>query len=126
MCNHAIIIGKPFQDVLDGARRAIIDVGFLIIHEIDTTAIMRKAGFEITETRQLLFFHPSYMKTIFENDPQLVILAPLKIVVQQSVNGETLVTYTSPLKLFQGYARLQKLQAALENEVNTIIERLKD
>lgn len=127
MIGARLLVRKDFRDVCDIARKAIHESGFLLLHEIDTTAIMKNAGYTVGPIRQLLFFHPRYMKIIVDKDPDSVIRAPLKIALQSTGNNETLVMFNDPKDIFAGSSGLDDLSEELEQGVcaiSTSIERL--
>ena len=125
MKTHELRINKRFEQVLEHARDAIRQSGFLVLHEINTAAIMRGAGYVVGEVRQLLFFHPRYMIVILERDPASVIRAPLKIVVQSVSEDETMVTYVHPDDLFADKAVLKVMAAELGKQVDEIAGSLR-
>jgi uncharacterized protein (DUF302 family) len=126
MTPTTIVIDKRFDNVLDIARNAISANSFLLLHEIDTTDIMKKAGYEVPAIRQLLFFHPRYMIVIIEKDHEFVIKAPLKIVIQSIDHQKTLITYTSPEEVFAQSVRLKDLKEELGMRVQAVLSQLMD
>lgn len=119
-----MIVNKPFADVLARASKAITENGFLLIHEINTTAIMQKAGYTVPEVRQLLFFHPRYMEVILNREAEAVIRVPLKIVLFSEREDETVVTYTHPKSLFVDFVSLKELSKDLQNAVEAVVKTI--
>ena len=115
-----IIVNKPFDRVLEEARNKIITTGFLLIHEIDTQQILKMQAINILPLRQLLFFHPQYMKKILENDPLAVAEVPLKLVLREIDAAKTSVTYVNPLVNLQDY----KLDDSLAKELLKIVKAI--
>lgn len=115
-----IIINKAFEYVLEEAKNKILAIGFLLINEIDTQRILKTQAINISPLRQLLFFHPQYMKRILENDPLAVAEVPLKLVLREIDATKTSVTYINPLVNLQDY----KLDDSLAEELLQIIESI--
>ncbi|TRX37279.1 DUF302 domain-containing protein [Flavobacterium sp. ZT3R18] len=116
------IVDKPFFEIIDLAKSAITKNGFLVLHEINTTEIMMKFDFEIKELRQLLFFHPEYMKLILEIDPSAVIKVPLKMVVREINENQTAIICTNPIDLFLGMERFHDLSLELSGSTTMILK----
>jgi uncharacterized protein (DUF302 family) len=122
MAHNEVIINKPFAEALDLTRAAIVSNGFLIIHEINTTLIMNNAGYVIPEIRQLLFFHPTYMKSLLDVMPEAVISVPLKIVLTETKDNTTKLMFTDPMILFQDAPLLRGLRDDLSVKLSAILE----
>ncbi len=103
-----------FETTLQTLRDAISDAEMMVLHEIDTQAILKKGGIEIGGLRQILYFHPRYMKQVLETDASAVIEAPLKFVVRESGENQVVCNYIRPSYLFGRYAGLEKMGAELD------------
>ena len=111
---HIVVLSPfAFGETLDVLRGRIIGADMMVLHEIDTQAIIARAGVESLGLRQLLYFHPRYMKRVLEGNPAAVIEAPLKFVVRETP-GAVLVHGISPRFLFGRYAGLEALGDELE------------
>jgi uncharacterized protein (DUF302 family) len=108
-----------FAQTVDRLRHAIQDAGFLLLHEIDTQTVVKAHGLEIDGLRQLLFFHPRYIKTILEHNNAAIVEAPLKLIVMETEAG-VVVRCAKPSYLFGRYG-LQDLGQELELLVTTIV-----
>lgn len=110
-----IAVSSPFSfgETLDFLRGRIAGADMMVLHEIDTQAIIARAGVESLGLRQLLYFHPRYMKRVLEGNPAAVIEAPLKFVVRETAEG-VLVHRISPRFLFGRYQGLSELGEELE------------
>ncbi|WP_084803213.1 DUF302 domain-containing protein [Bradyrhizobium sp. NAS80.1] len=91
----AIVTGLSFDAVIAEIRAAISDGDLWVVHEIDTTALLARSGYEVGRLRQILFFHPRYMVRLLEANPAAVAEAPLKIVVMEE-GGRTVVRWPIP------------------------------
>jgi uncharacterized protein (DUF302 family) len=122
--NITLVIPADFDTLLQAAREAILNNGFLLLHEINPQAILGSQGIVTGKIRQLLFFHPAYMKQLLDTAPAAVIEVPLKLVLQEVADRETMLSYFDPALHLQGYAGLEDLQEVLQVKVSTIIAAL--
>jgi uncharacterized protein (DUF302 family) len=119
-----VIIPADFDTLLQAAREAIFNSGFLLLHEINPQAILGSQGIVTGKIRQLLFFHPAYMKQLLDTAPAAVIEVPLKLVLQEMNDEETMLSYFNPALHLQGYAGLESLQEVLQVKVSNIVAAL--
>ncbi|HVI47300.1 MAG TPA: DUF302 domain-containing protein [Chitinophaga sp.] len=122
--NHTIVISRAFEPLLQAAREAIQQEGFLLIQEINPQAILAAHNMHIPPVRQLLYFHPDYMKEIIDKDPAAVIEAPLKLVLRETGATETTIHAFHPSIHFEGYKNLASLSATLATKTNNILAAL--
>lgn len=118
------VIDQPFEQVLTAARKAIINNGFLLLHEINPQAILASHQIVIGPIRQLLFFHPAYMQQLLQTDPDAVIEVPLKLVLREVDGHTTAVTYSNPVLQLQDYSGLEALGSELSQRVTALLEEL--
>lgn len=93
----------PFGQLYGALKKRIVDHGFLLLHEIDTQAIVAKHGVYIPHLRQLLFFHPKYIAEIMANDPLAINDIPLKLVLQEIDAQTTQLSFKNPVGSLQDY-----------------------
>lgn len=103
----------PFGQVYVALKKRIVEHGFLLLHEIDTQAIVAKHGVSIPPLRQLLFFHPKYIAEIMTNDPLAINDIPLKLVLHQLDETTAQLSFKNPVGSLQGYG----LDAAMVEEL---------
>lgn len=110
-----IVVSSPlrFEETLTVLRTGIENAEMMVLHEIDTRKIIARAGVESLGLRQLLYFHPRFMKRVLEGNPATVIEAPLKFVVRET-DESVAVHYISPRFLFGRYEGLSELGEELE------------
>ncbi|QND64556.1 DUF302 domain-containing protein [Mesorhizobium loti] len=96
-----------------------------IIHEIDPQMLLKRGGYIMARTRQILFFHPRYMVRLLGADPAALSEAPLKVVVMEDENAVT-VRWPVPGLLFDryGHDELSVLGRELEQIYAAIAARL--
>lgn len=115
--SEALIKAKSkfdFDETVERLKNAIETAEFLLIHEINPQQILAKHGIAIKKFKQLLYFHPNYMKQLLETNPEAVIQAPLKFIVREEKNGEVEILYMKPTNLFGSYFELDELGKMLE------------
>lgn len=117
--NIQIASPHKFERTIEILRGAIVAADMMILHEIDTQAIVRRGGIEISGVRQLLYFHPRWMKIVVETAPDAVIEAPLKFVIRETASG-TKCNYHWPSQTFGRYAGL----AATAGELDEIARQI--
>ena len=108
-----------FDETLSRIRRAIEAENLMVVHEINPQQMLRMVGVRTGGMRQVLFFHPRYMKQIMETNRNAGIEPPLKVLVMESPNG-VMVRYEDPVHQFQAYPGL----GALSEELRGIFERV--
>lgn len=99
----------PFDETCSRLKAAITDADLWLIHEIDPQMLVRRGGYEILATRQLLFFHPRFMVRLLRGDPNALIEAPLKLVVMEMPTGAVAVRSSNPVEAFARYGGLEEL-----------------
>ena len=117
---HINLSAFSFEVTVNRLKNAIEAESLWLLHKIDPQILLKRGGFEIFATRQLLFFHPRYMKRLLAIDPNALIEAPLKFVVMQMPDGLVTVRYTKVEIQFNRYSGFEELTEELAN----ICERL--
>ena len=108
-----------FDETLSRIRRAIEAENLMVVHEINPQQMLRMVGVRTGGMRQVLFFHPRYMKQIMETNRNAGIEPPLKVLVMESPNG-VMVRYEDPVHQFQVYRGL----GGRSEELRGIFERV--
>ncbi len=93
-----------------------------LIAEIDPQAILGRAGLDVRPARQLLFFHPRYMRRILVADPAAVIEAPLEVAVLELGDGTVSGRYAEPSDTIGRYEGLEQLGSELGALLPEIVE----
>ena len=110
-----------FDDTVDLLKGAIEAENLMLIHEIDAQRMLRMVQVTTPGMKQLLFFHPRYMKRIRETNPAGTIEPPLKLAVMEGPDGKVMVRYIKPSYLFGRYAGLDPIGQELEDLVERIV-----
>ena len=116
-----VTVNKPFEEAMNILRTNIVSNGFIVLHEINTTEILSKQGIKIDELRQLLFFHPNYMKDLLDIDPLLVNEVPLKFVIRSINQSETSISISNPKESMRDYKGAEDLSALLLEKIHLIL-----
>jgi len=111
----------PFEATLICLRDAIQAEGLWLIQELDPQALLKRGGYAILPTRQLLFFHPRYMVRILENDPSALLEVPLKLVIQEMPDGKVSVRRQATVRSFQPYSNLHGLSVELDEVAQRLV-----
>jgi uncharacterized protein (DUF302 family) len=120
-----VVASLSFNAAIETIRAAILEADLWIIHEIDPQMLLKRGGYAIRGTRQLLFFHPRYMVRLLSADPSALLEAPLKIVVMEEMDG-VMVRWLAPETVFGRYgnAGLVELGREFQSIYADIIARL--
>jgi len=110
-----------FDETLDQLRQAIEGENLMVVHEINPQQMLRMVGVRTDGMRQILFFHPRYMKQIIETNQNAAIEAPLKLVAMEMPDGKTMIRYIDPTYLFGRYDGLEEIGRELKGVVETVV-----
>lgn len=111
----------PFGQVYNILKQRITDHGFLLLHEIDTQAIVAQHGITIPPLRQLLFFEPQYIVQIMAGDPLAINDIPLKLVLQEVDAHTTQLSFKNPVGSLQDYGLDPVMAVELLERVKGIV-----
>ena len=111
----------PFGQLYGALKKRIVDHGFLLLHEIDTQAIVAKHGVIIPQLKQLLFFEPKYIAEIMANDPLAINDIPLKLVLQEIDAQTTQLSFKNPVGSLQDYGLKPEMAEELLERVQGIL-----
>lgn len=82
--------------------------------------MLRLVGLRTDGMRQILFFHPRFMKQFVETNRNGGIVPPLKILVMERPDAAVMVRYHDPADLFRPYEGLD----AVASELRTVVQRI--
>ena len=102
-------------------KSAIIAADVWVLHEIDPQALLHRGGIEIGPARQLLFFHPRFMKRLLDAEPAAGLEAPLKFLVLPE-GPDVVVRWYDPLQSFSRYG--VPALSALGVELSALCEQI--
>ena len=110
-----------FDDTLEELKQAIEDENLMVVTEINPQQMLRMVGVQTGGMRQLLFFHPRYMKQIFETNRNGAIEPPLKLVVMEMPDASVMIRYINPDYLFGRYDGLEAIGSELSEAMQRIV-----
>ena len=111
-----------FGDTVELLTAAIEEQNLMVVKEIDAQKMLKMVNKKVGGMKQLLFFHPRYMKRIIEINPQGTIEPPFKIAVMERPDGKVIVKYIKPSSLLGKYAGLEDLGTELDGVVGLIVK----
>ncbi len=110
-----------FDETLERLRQAIEGENLMVIHEINPQQMLRMVGMRTGGMRQILFFHPRYMKQIIETNRNAGIEPPLKLLAMEMPDGKVMVRYMDPTYQFGRYGELDEIGQELEGVFQNIV-----
>ena len=111
-----------FNDTVELLKGAIEAQNLMVIKEVDVQKMLRLVDVQTKGMKQILFFHPQYMKKIMKANKNATIEPPFKIIVMEKPGGKVAVKYKRPSYLFGPYAGLEAIGAELDDLVAKIVE----
>ncbi|MEA2428994.1 MAG: hypothetical protein QOF37_2622 [Thermoleophilaceae bacterium] len=91
------------SETVDRLIAAIEDRGLTVFARIDHAAAARDAGLELPPEEVVLFGNPRAGTPLMQTDPRVGIELPLRVLVWQSGDGETMLGYRDPRDLTAQY-----------------------
>lgn len=116
----ALLSAYPFAETVERLKAAIATEDLWVIAEIDPQMLLKRGGFAIPSTRQILYFHPRYMARLLASNAAAIVEAPLKFVIMDAPSGEVVLRYPEPKAAFARYDRM----SSLSEELGTIAARI--
>ena len=110
-----------FDETVDMLKSAIEEQNLMVIHEINPQQMLRMVGVRTGGMRQILFFHPRYMRQILETDRSAGIEPPLKVLAMEGPDGSVMVRYVDPEYQFGRYTGLDEIAVELKGIVEAIV-----
>ena len=114
-----------FDETLQRLQQAIEGQNLMVIQEINAQQMLRMVGVQVGGMRQILFFHPRYMKAILEANRNGGIEPPLKVLVMETPDGRVMVRYHDPRHQFEPYDGLAEVADELHGLVVNIVGSIK-
>ncbi|MEE9167486.1 MAG: DUF302 domain-containing protein [Candidatus Neomarinimicrobiota bacterium] len=109
-----------FNDTVEILAAAIEEENLMLIKEIDAQKMLKMVDKKVGGMKQLLFFHPRYMKRIIETNPLGSIEPPLKLAIMERPDKKVIIKYIKPTHLFSQYQGLESIGEELEEVVHKI------
>ena len=117
---------RSFDETVDALKQAIEGENLMVVHEINPQQMLRMVGVRTGGMKQILFFHPRFMKQIFETNRNGGIVPPLKILVMERPDGGVMVRYHDPEALFSSYQGLEEVAQELKGLTERIVATVRE
>ncbi|GMT42935.1 MAG: hypothetical protein IEMM0002_1346 [bacterium] len=111
-----------FNDTVDMLKAAIEGENLMVIKEINAQKMLRMVGVQAKGMKQILFFHPRFMKRIMKINKHATIEPPLKIAVMEKPNGKVMVKYIKQTYIFSRYEGMEKVGVELDSLLAKIVK----
>ena len=109
-----------FSDTVELLTAAIEEQNLMVVKTIDAQKMLKMVNKQVGGMKQLLFFHPRYMKRIIETNPLGTIEPPFKIAIMERPDGGVVVKYIKPSSMLGKYSGLEELGVELDGIVGQI------
>ncbi len=110
-----------FDQTVALLKQAIEGENLMVVDEINPQQMLRMVGMRTRGMRQILFFHPRFMKRIIETNRHGGIVPPLKVLVMEMPNGRVMVRYHDPVHQLEPYTGLEELAAELRGVIEHVV-----
>jgi len=117
--------GLDFDATLANLRQAIESENLMVVQEINPQQMLRLMGMRVDGMRQILFFHPRFMKQIIETNRNGGIEPPLKLLVGERPDGSVMVRYHDPVHQFAPYDGLEDLASEFRGIFERVVASVK-
>lgn len=111
-----------FDQTIQLLQQAIEGQNLMVIKEIDPQQMLRMVGMRVPGMRQILFFHPRYMKRIIESNRNGGIEPPLKVLVMERPDGQVMVRYHDPVHQLAPYPGLEEIAKELRGVIKNVVK----
>ena len=109
-----------FNDTVELLTVAIEEQNLMVLKVINAQRMLKMVNMQVQGMKQLLFFHPRYMKKIMQANPMGAIEPPLKIAIMERPDGKVVVKYIKPSYLLGKYEGLSAIGDELDEILATI------
>ena len=116
---------QDFDATVATLKQAIEGENLMVVQELDPQQMLRLVGMRIPGMRQILFFHPRYMKQILETNGNGGIEAPLKVIVMERPDGRVMVRYHDPTHQFAPYDGLEEIATEFRGVIERIVASIR-
>jgi uncharacterized protein (DUF302 family) len=119
---------RPYGEIVESMELSIAANGLWVLGKVDAQAFVRRAGYVIPGTVQVLAFHPRYMVRLLEADQAALLAAPLKFAVVEKADGAVAVSWSNQVSAFGHYdsAALRELGEELASLCVIVVEQALD
>jgi uncharacterized protein (DUF302 family) len=125
--HYSTQVSKPFNDVVTTVTENLKRQGFGIITSIDMKATLKeKLNVDFREYKILGACNPQFAYKALSADPQIGVMLPCNVVVQQQDNGVVTVSAVNPMETMDKTLSSELKQVATEvsNRLRTAVDEL--
>lgn len=120
-------VKKPFQDTVSEITENLKRQGFGIITSIDMKATLKeKLDVDFRDYRILGACNPQFAYKALGLEPQIGVMLPCNVVVQQKENGQVEVSAVNPMETMEKTLspELKQVAAEVSNRLRTAVDEL--
>ena len=122
-----VLTGKSFEEVLELVKTELAKEGFGIPSDIDMQDIFKnKINVSIRKYRILGACNPQYAYSAIQQEPEVGVLLPCSVIVQENIDGDTEVASVNPVVslMSAGNENLQKIATEIQQRLERAIKRI--
>jgi uncharacterized protein (DUF302 family) len=93
-----------------------------VLHDIDPQALLKRGGYSIAASRQLLFFHPRFVARLLAADPAALLETPFRFAALSLPGRVTMVSWIDPALMFARYRNA--ILADLGQELSVLCDEI--
>lgn len=123
-----VVVALSFEDAAIKVTEELKKEGFGILTEIDVKETLRKKlDVDFRKYKILGACNPPFAYKALQLEPNLGILLPCNVVVQESENGKTEISFVNPLVTMQSVMNpeLEEIAQQIVEKLDRVLENLK-
>lgn len=120
---------RPFEEVVTGITDSLKRQGFGIINSIDMKATLKeKLNVDFREYKILGACNPQFAHQALTLEPQIGVMLPCNVVVQQQEDGHVQVSAVNPMETMdKSLSReMKEVASAVSNRLRMAVDELQD
>ena len=121
------IVNSSFEEVLDKVTEELKKEGFGVLTEIDVKeTLKKKINVDFRKYKILGACNPSFAHKALQAEPNIGILLPCNVVIQENEGGQTEVSIVNPLDAMQtvGNTQLNEIAAEINAKLETVLKNI--
>lgn len=125
--HYSTQVSKPFNDVVSTITDSLKRQGFGIITTIDMKATLKeKLNVDFRDYKILGACNPQFAHKALSVEPQIGVMLPCNVVVQQQENGIVAVSAVNPMETMDKTLspELKQVAAEVSNRLRTAVDEL--
>ena len=121
------IVNSSFEEALDKVTEELKKEGFGVLTEIDVKeTLKKKINVDFRKYKILGACNPSFAHKALQAEPNIGILLPCNVVIQENEGGQTEVSIVNPLDAMQtvGNTQLNEIAAEINAKLETVLKNI--